>query len=238
MTPLLLLAGLVLLLGAVVQGAVGYGMNLLAAPALALLDPTLVPVPLLLVSTVHAVMAMLREHHHADWRGVVWGMSGRLPGTALGVAIVALLPPGPFSIAVGTAVLVCVLLSLTTWHPRPHPQALLIGGFASGTFGTAATIGGPPMALLYQHATGPTIRATLAVYFAAGSLLSVGALAVGGQVHGEPLTKAGLLLPFLLAGFLLSNPLRKLIDGKWLRPAVLTVASASATVLIARSLLG
>ncbi len=84
-------AGLVVALGALVQGAVGYGMALVAAPLLTLLDPALVPVPLLLLATVHSVLAVIRDGRHADWLGIGWAMLGRLPGTVLGVlAVVAL----------------------------------------------------------------------------------------------------------------------------------------------------
>lgn len=238
MTLALALGGLVLLVGALVQGTVGYGMNLVAAPVLALIDPALVPVPLLLVSSVHALLAAAREYRHTDWSGVGWAMVGRMPGTALGVLAVALLPARPFSVVVGASVLVCVALSLISWHPQPTPRALVIGGIAGGTFGTAATIGGPPIALVYQHAKGPTIRATMAVYFAVGSLFSVAALAVGGQVHADPLAKAALLMPFLVAGFALSGPLRRVLDAGWTRSAVLAVASGSAVLLVARGLSG
>ncbi|MBA0125777.1 sulfite exporter TauE/SafE family protein [Haloechinothrix sp. YIM 98757] len=238
MTQALLVAGLALFLGAVVQGAAGYGMNLLAAPVLALVDPSLVPVPLLLVSTVHAVLAVAREHRHTDWSGVGWAIAGRVPGVALGVLIVASLAPRPFSVVVGLSVLVCVLLSVTTWHPRPTPRALVLGGVAGGTFGTAATIGGPPIALLYQHENGATIRSTMAVYFVCGSLLSIGGLALGGQVHSDPVLQAGTLLPFMLTGFVLSNPLRRFLDAGWMRPAVLLIATASALALLVRSLVG
>lgn len=238
MSNALLAAGLILVVGALVQGSVGYGMNLLAAPLFALLDPALIPVPLLLVTTVHAGLAALREHAHVDVRGVGWALLGRIPGVALGVALVALLPARPFAAVIGASVLICVGLSLLTWKPRPSPQALIVAGLASGAFGTASTIGGPPIALLYQHERGPTIRATMALYFAIGTVMSVAALAATGQVHGEPVLKAALLLPFLLAGFLLSGPLRRVLDAGWMRPAVLTVAAVSAVILITRSVLG
>ncbi|SFQ58076.1 hypothetical protein SAMN05421810_1103 [Amycolatopsis arida] len=227
-------AGAVVLVGALVQGAVGYGMNLVAAPLLALLDPALVPVPLLLVASGHAVLAMAREPADTDWRGVGWAMLGRLPGTALGVLAVATLPQRPFTALVGAAVLICVVLSVTAWRPRPVPGALIVAGVASGTLGTAASIGGPPIALLYQHDTGPRIRGTMAAVFAGGSLLSIGGLALGGQIGPRHLLLAAALLPFLVLGFLLSGPVRRVLDGR-IRYAVLTVASASAVTLLVRS---
>ncbi|WP_216215595.1 sulfite exporter TauE/SafE family protein [Amycolatopsis aidingensis] len=235
MPTILLVAGAVVLLGALLQGAVGYGMNLLSAPLLALLDPALVPVPLLLVVTVHSTMAMLREHTDTDWRGVGWAMLGRIPGVGLGVLAVATLPQRLFAAVVGVAVLICLGLSVTAWRPRPAPASLLLAGTASGVMGTAASIGGPPIALLYQHQSGPRIRSTLAACFAIGSVLSAAGLAAGGQIGSRHLLLAAGLVPFLLVGFLLSGPVRGLLDGGRIRTAVLAVAAASAVALIVRS---
>lgn len=58
LTSVILASGLVVALGALVQGAVGYGMALVAAPLLVLFDPALVPVPLILLATVHSVLAV------------------------------------------------------------------------------------------------------------------------------------------------------------------------------------
>ncbi|MGH3907645.1 MAG: sulfite exporter TauE/SafE family protein [Pseudonocardiaceae bacterium] len=234
---MILVAGLVVALGALVQGAVGYGMALVAAPLLALLDPALVPVPLIMLGAGHSVLAVLRDGRHADWAGVGWAMLGRLPGTGLGVLAVVALSQQVFSLVVGSCVLAFVLLSLLTWQPRPRPRSLLLAGLASGVGGTAAGIGGPPIALLYQYAPGPRVRATIGAYFVLGSVTSIVALTVAGQVTGAALISAAQLAPFLLAGFVLSGPARHVLDRGWTRHAVLTVAAASAGLLVGRSLL-
>ena len=79
--PMIIAAGLVIALSALVQGAVGYGMALVAAPLLALVDPMLVPVPLILLTSGHALLAVIRDGRYADWPGIGWAMLGRLPGT-------------------------------------------------------------------------------------------------------------------------------------------------------------
>ncbi|WP_328796665.1 sulfite exporter TauE/SafE family protein [Halosaccharopolyspora lacisalsi] len=229
---LLLVAGAIVLLGALVQGTVGFGMNLVAAPLLAIIDPVLVPVPLLLVASVFAVLAMLRERGELDWHGVSWGVVGRVPGTALGVAALALLPPRGLGILIGVAVLVSVGLSLLSWSPRPTRPALVTAGVASGTFGTAAALGGPPIALIYQHVHGTKVRPTLGAYFAIGSLLSIVGLSLGGQLGPESLLAALVLFPFALVGFALSGPLRGVLDAGRTRPALLMVATVGAVVLL------
>lgn len=229
---MLFTAGLVVALGALVQGAVGYGMALVASPLLALVEPSLVPVPLLMLTSVHAVLAAVRDWRHADWTGIGWAMLGRLPGTGLGVLAVVALSQRVFAALVGLGVLACVLLSLLSWRPRPRPGSLLLAGLLSGAGGTAASIGGPPIALLYQDATGPRVRGTISGYFVLGSLASLTALAAAGQVTGESLTSTVVLMPFLLAGFALSGPARRVLDNGWTRRAVLAVAAVSAALLV------
>jgi uncharacterized membrane protein YfcA len=234
----IVVAGLVVAVGAVVQGSVGFGLALVAAPFLAILDPALVPVPLLVVTLVQAVLGLVREHADTDWSGVSWALLGRLPGIALGVLAVSTLPPGTFLAVVAGTVLVCAALSAVRWQPRPTVPALLVAGMVSGAGGTAASIGGPPVALLYQGQDGPRVRATLAAYFTAGTLLSLGGLLLGGQVSADALWSAALLLPFMAAGFWVSNPARRLLDRGWVRPAVLAVSAGGALVLLVSVALG
>jgi uncharacterized protein len=232
------LAGLAVALGALVQGAVGFGLALVAVPLLAIIDPRLVPVPMLLLATAHAMLMLRREYRDTDWAGVGWALLGRLPGIALGVLAVALLPPRWFGLAVALTVLTCVALSVVRWRPRPTVPALLLAGVVSGAGGTASAIGGPPVALLYQNAHGARVRATLGAYFAAGSLLSLAGLLVGGQFSADAVQAAALMLPFMIAGFALSGPARRLLDHGWTRPAVLTLAGGGALALLAQVALG
>lgn len=234
----LALAGAIVAAGAALQGAVGIGFALVAAPLLVLLDPRLVPVPLLMLAVVHAMLAAARDGRHADWRGVGWAMVGRLVGTGLGAVAVVTLSPRGFGLAVGGFVLAFVLLSLLPWRPQPAPGSLVLAGVASGAGGTTAAIAGPPIALLYQHAPGPRVRGTLGSYFVLGSLTSLAALALVGEVTAESLRNAALLAPFLIIGFLLSGPARRILDDGWTRTAVLTVAAASALLLILRRAVG
>ncbi|GGU78805.1 permease [Lentzea flava] len=230
-------AGLVVALGGLLQGLIGFGLALIAVPLIALLDPALLPVPVLIVATAHASMSLAREFGHVDWRGVGWAMLGRLPGTLVGIWIVDALDPKGFGLVVGGSVLGCVLLSITTWRPQPRPKSLVTAGFASGSFGTATSVGGPMVALLYQNQAGPQVRATLAAFFVLGSGASVLGLLAAGQVTAHQLWTGLALIPFLIAGFLLSGPLRRKFDAGGIRTPMLIVAGASAVVLIVRSAL-
>jgi uncharacterized membrane protein YfcA len=232
----LLIAGLALALGGLVQGSVGFGLALVSVPIFALVRPELVPGPMVVVGALHTILSVLREHGHVDWRGVGWAAIGLLPGIVTGALLVDSLPQRLFALLIGAGVLGFTIISAMSPHLRPVPPALTTAGFISGAFGTAMAIGGPPVALLYQQEHGARIRSTLSAYFLIGAVPSMVALILAGHLDGHDVVSAAELAPFLLAGFALSGPARRLVDGGRIRWAVLGFAATSALVLIARSL--
>ena len=233
----LAVAGIAVLAGAAVQSSVGLGLGLVAAPVVAMLDPTLMPGTLLVLTAVLPLLTIGADWRHADLRGISWALAGRLVGTVAGVWVVALAAPETLGLAVGVGVLLAVAASLTAVRLRPTPATLGTAGVISGVMGTATSIGGPPVALVYQNEQGPRVRATLGCYFLAGVLLSLAALALGGQLGLRQVAAGVALLPFMVAGFLLSRPLRRVLDGARLRTALLAVVSVSGVTLILRALL-
>lgn len=223
--------------GACVQTAVGFGLGLLAAPVLALYDTTLVPGPLLFVMVPLTVLVARRERGALDFQGIRWALVGRIPGTIAGSVAVAVLPEGPLAVLFASLVLLAVVLSLTGWTLRPTTRTLVTAGAASGFMGTATSIGGPPMALVYQRSTGPQLRATLAAYFVVGAAFSLAMLAVVGEFGAEELRLGLLLLPGMLIGYLTSGVLARVLDRGYTRAAVLLFASVSSIVLLLRELL-
>jgi uncharacterized membrane protein YfcA len=236
-TTSLLIAGMVLTFGALVQGIVGFGIAIVGVPIAAMIMPELVPGPLLLIAPVATILSLIRERKHVDWRGVGWASLGRLPGGIVGVIVVDSLPQREFFVVVGSGVLLFTVLSMVTWTPRQTPGALATAGLVSGAFGTAMAIGAPPVALLYQHDQAQRIRATLAAFLLFGAVMSAVTLALAGHLGGHDVVLAVFLVPFIVLGFVLSGPARKIVDGR-IRYAVLAIAGISALALISRSLLG
>ena len=75
-----------------------------------------------------------------------------------------------------------------------------MAGFASGITGTATSIGGPPIAIVYQHRPAREIRTTMAVYFLVGAGISLVALLISGDLTRDQAVAALELLPFLALG--------------------------------------
>jgi uncharacterized protein len=223
--------------GALVQGTLGLGLGLVAAPVVTLVDASLMPELMLWLAAMMPLLTLVQEWRHADPRGLAWALAGRVPGTVAGVAVVALASERVLGAAVGAMVLLAVVLSAREVRVALTPRSLLAAGGVSGVAGTATSIGGPPLALLYQHHPGPVVRATLAVYFCVGALLSLAGLAVAGEVRSRELLWALLLAPGLAVGFALSGPLRRHVDAGRTRKGILALCAVSAVVLIVRSLL-
>ena len=113
-----------------------------------------------------------------------------------------------------------------------RPSTQFAGGVASCTTGTAAGIGGPPLALLYQHHPGPTMRATLAASFFFATLLSVVTLGIAGQITLADCVLAVALIPAVIAGTWVGRQAHDILDRRWLRPAVLVFATIAAVVVL------
>jgi hypothetical protein len=232
----ILLATVVVAAGAALQAVLGFGLGLVGAPVLHLIDPELVPGPLLFVMVPLTVLVARRERGSLDLRGIRWALVGRVPGTIAGTVAVASFSERSLGVLLGLVVLGAVVLSVAGWHVQPTSGTLLAAGVASGFMGTATSIGGPPMAMVYQRRTGAELRSTLAAYFVVAAGFSLFVLAVAGEFDGEGLSLGLRLLPGVVLGYLLSGPLGTVLDKGRTRPAVLGASAVSAVVLIAQQL--
>ena len=221
--------------GFTLQGAVGFGMGILGSPILILIDPRLVPGPVLASTMVFTLMLTVRERRGIDLGGVGWALIGRVAGTLPAAAVLAALPQDQLTRVFGLMVIVAVAISVSGVHVRPRPSTLLAGGVLSGLLGTVGAIGGPPIALLYQHASGEKFRGTLSSLFFVGTIISIAALVPAGRFGGQELRLTLFLLPGALFGFLASRRLASRLDRGSTRPAVLGVAAVAGLIVVVRS---
>src|SRR4249919_1812873 len=111
-TTVFLVAGIAVAAGALVQGGVGLGLGLIAAPVVTLLDPALMPGSMLVAGAILPVLILRREARHTDWPGVSWALVGRLVGTAAGIWLVTAVSVQALGILVGAAVLAVIAITI------------------------------------------------------------------------------------------------------------------------------
>jgi uncharacterized membrane protein YfcA len=121
---------------------------------------------------------------------------------------------------------------------KPTRNLLVWAGLVSGFMGTAASIGGPPIALVYQKETGPRVRGTLNGYFLVGTAMSLAALFAVGHFGPPEVAWALVLVPGAVLGFLCSAPAARWMDAKQrrVRIGVLCVCALSGVLVIVRQL--
>lgn len=229
-------ASLAVLVGATLQGAIGFGLGLLAAPILMLINPRFVPASILLSTLIATTVFVAREHHAIDREGLTWAIAGRVPGTVVAAAVLALMPAEHMATLFGALTLSGVAMSVSGIQFHPHRPQLVVAGFLSGVMGTIASIGGPPMALVYQRAEGPRLRATMGSFFWIGTILSLGALWPIGRLGMEDLRLTAILMPALLVGLVTSRWAARTLDRGHTRKAVLIAAAVAGVIVIIRSL--
>lgn len=231
------LAAAVMGAGSCVQGAVGFGSSLVAAPVLVLLDERFVPGPITIASIALNIMLIATRSDAVVDRRVSWAVGGLVPGTIAGGLVLAALPADRLSVAFAVMVVLAVLLSLSGLRLATAPRNLAGAGVISGVMGTVSGIGGPPIALVYQHEPAALLRGTLPRFFLVGGLLSVVAISRAGHLGGDEVVPSIVLVVAALAGSPLSAPVARHLDRRSARPVVLALSVLAAVAVLVREAL-
>lgn len=222
----------VVYLGATVQASIGIGLGMIASPMLALADSDFIPAAIMLAVLPLTFAVAWTDRSHIAHRDVGFALIGRVPGTIAGALVVAALSDRVLAVMVAVSVLIAVVASITGRIFRPTDRALVAAGLASGFAGTTTGVGGPPMALTYQNSEPATMRATISAFFAIGSLMSIGALALAGEIGVRQWQLTALIMPGVFAGVATAQILKDRLRAEVVRPAVLVICTLAATALL------
>ena len=223
-------------IGALVQGTIGFGINVIAAPIAAIVQPDSLPSAMIILALPMTAGSAWRERDHIDREGVLWSTLGRLPGVGLGGYAVSRLDPEALATWIGGFVIAAALMSVASANLRVTPASSALVGSVAGVMGTMSSVGGPPLALLYQREPGPVLRSTLGTTFLIGSLLSIGALAVAGRVAPWHWGLGLALTPAVALGLVASRRLHGHVDAGWLRPCIVGFACLAGGAVLVRGL--
>ena len=221
-----------ILMASCLQASIGFGMGMLAAPVVALVDPGLIPGTLIMLASLVTLMVVIRERTAIDVSGTGWALMGRVPGTVAGALLLTAIPERALAIMIAAVVLGGVAVTSMGWMPAPHRRNLVLAGATSGVLGTATSIGGPPMALVWQRSTGAELRGTMSGFFLIGSMLSIAMLFVTGSIGADTVRWFVLLIPVTVLGYALSRWANRLLNPQRQRWTAISVSAVGATVLI------
>ena len=231
----LITALIVTFFAAAVQGVVGIGFAIVSVPILALINPSLAPVPQLLIVLPLTVSMAWSERNHIQLSGVGWIIGGRIPGAIIGVGLLAVATQQTLDIMIALVVLAAVAIIASGFHVKRTPFSEFGAGVASGVSGLVASIGGPPLALLYSRDDGPTVRSNVAAIFTIGLLITISTRVLTGNITLSDVRVAVILFPALVAGYLVSFRFKDRVSQGVVRNAILLLALVGAVGLIIRA---
>lgn len=233
----LALASLVVFLGALTQSLIGFGLAVVASPLLYIVDPQLVPAPVIAMGFSIALLTLVRERGHLEFNGLQYALLGRVPGGFIGASLLLFAPQPILGLSIAAIVTVAVILSLYKFSLPVNKKTLFGAGVVSGIFGNIAAIGGPPMAILLAGKDASQFRAALSAFFIFSSMIALIILAITGLLELKHLWLSLMLLPSVILGYLVAGRLVGRIDKEKTKMATLVLCSISALVLTVKSVI-
>lgn len=203
-----LIVAVVLLLGAFVQSATGFGMVLVAMPILAPLLGLRVATPLMAGLTLVVGALLIVRYRHALQFGAVWRLvAASLLGIPVGLYLLARLPETTTLPLLGAILIGYVLYRLLQWRlpALANPRWAFLFGFLGGMLSGAYNASGPAVVLYGNMRRWPTaeFKSNLQTYFLVNSIITTAAHSLSGNVTPVVLRYAALALPFVLLGLAL-----------------------------------
>ncbi|AUD58985.1 MULTISPECIES: sulfite exporter TauE/SafE family protein [unclassified Shewanella] len=233
----LALASLVVFLGALTQSLIGFGLAVVASPLLYIVDPQLVPAPVIAMGFSIALLTLVRERGHLEFNGLQYALLGRVPGGFIGASLLLFAPQPILGLSIAAIVTVAVILSLYKFSLPVNKKTLFGAGVVSGIFGNIAAIGGPPMAILLAGKDASQFRAALSAFFIFSSMIALVILAITGLLELKHLWLSLMLLPSVILGYLVAGRLVGRVDKEKTKMATLVLCSISALVLTVKSVI-
>lgn len=233
----LALASLIVFLGALTQSLIGFGLAVVASPLLYIVDPQLVPAPVIAMGFSIALLTLVRERGHLEFNGLQYALIGRVPGGFIGASLLLFAPQPILGLSIAAIVTVAVILSLYKFSLPVNKKTLFGAGVVSGIFGNIAAIGGPPMAILLAGKDASQFRAALSAFFIFSSMIALCILAVTGLLEIKHLWLSLMLLPSVILGYLVAGKVVGRIDKHKTKMATLVLCAISALVLTVKSVI-
>jgi uncharacterized membrane protein YfcA len=218
---------LLVVVGAFVQTGIGFGLAVVIAPLLFVINPDLIPAPLCLLVLLVSLVNAVQQQAELRLGDLKMAMLGRIPGSMVGGLMLLIFSQQTLELYLGCLVLLAVGVSFSSLHVQPTAVKMSVAGFFSGVFGTSAAIGGPPMALLLQNEQAQALRANLAAFFVLSSVISLIVQTFTGHFTLKHLWLTLPMIPAALLGQWVAKRCCQRLDPKNLRAPILLLCALS-----------
>lgn len=223
--PTLVAIVLTMTVAGAMQASTGMGFALLSVPILVMINPHLVPGPLLVAALVLTAMASYRDRADLDHALLRRGCVGLLIGTTCGALALKRLAGIDLAPLFGALVVLAVGLSVFVRRVSATPAIVLAGATTAGIMGTMVGVGGPAIALVLQNERAAGARAMLNTFAFLGNVVGIISLSIVGLFGRRELLLGLLLMPGMALGYLIAPFIAKHVGKQTLRPIILIVSA-------------
>jgi uncharacterized protein len=235
----LVAGGAIVVAAAFLAGCSGFGYALLATPLLLAAGFSLsfiVTVNLVIAAVTRTSVAyrLRRQTTRRAWLL----LAGSIPGLAVGTLLPTAISETALKTAAGAVVMLAALLlsHRTAAKPKPaRPTTVTAAALLGGILGTATSLGGIPLALLYarEHSATDVFFADFAVYTVGSSGLGLGMLGLSGHVGDGALRAAAAWLPGALLLNHVGTSLGLALSAERFRRLTLSLCFAAGALAVA-----
>ena len=239
-----LASAVVVLLSAIVKGAIGFGFPTLGTPLLALFVDVKTAVVLLIVPNIamDALQASRRGGLVATIRRFALLMAFGAVGTIVGTRLLTVLSARTATLVLGATVVTFVFFNATRWSLKVPPRRArwldAPVGFAAGVIGGVTNVSGTPL-VIYFYALGlakPDFVRAVAVTFILYKVVQLGAVAWYGLLTWRLLALSAGLTLVALGGFRLGLAIQDRLDQQTFNRVILVVLGLLGVWLMVRAL--
>lgn len=235
----MIVGALVMAGAALVSGAAGFGLGVVATPLLLLAG-----FPLPFVITMNLVMSLAtrlgvayRFRRHVDLRRLAVLVAASLPGLYAGVQILEAVSRSTLKLVAAVVVMAAAAALMVARRPRrPLRAGTVAAGFVGGVLTTTTGLNGvaPGLLLARERERAPSFYGDIAVWAVVSAALGLAVLAAGGNVSGRALFPAFVLwLPGAVAANLAGTALGVRLPHRAFRMVVLAFVFAAGAVTAA-----
>lgn len=231
------LAIVVVFIGSMIQGVIGYGVGLFSAPLLFLINPGLVPAPIIIVGGVLPLLVLRANARAVVPRDLAWALPAGLFGVIAAWLLAGMMTAATWQWLFGVTIILAVPVSVLRLDIRPEPPAISVASFLSGCMGTITGVGGPPLGVAYQRAEPARVRGTLSAIFVPMSVMALIALYFLDRLGWRDVWLAAAMLPAVFGGFWCARRLGARVPRNAYRVLVLGTALVAGVYAVLRGLL-
>ncbi len=238
---ILAIAAVSIMMGAFMQGCLGFGFGMLSVPPMMMILPAEIVIPVQIPLSLMLIIPLAWQvRHHFEYKLVIPLIIGAVIGMPIGIWILYHLNGNVLKLIVGLVLVALPIIMLMGWtRPLPNKLYTLIPvGMLSATMQGSMSISAPPIILFLtnQGMDKDLFRANVLLYFGGLGVISLTSFAMKGMYTGNILVMMAILFIMVPIGGFAGAKLSKHIPQQLFRTATLVVSGIMGIMLLLRSL--